>query len=350
MQRKFYSVFAYGMLAASAAQAHFTNPPAVTRQAPDKLLLSWSNTNAVDVYLSKSASEKTTGVNHLGRNKSGNLSVTVDHNERAYFTLIDQRSHEILRVAERVLPLEHGSNFRDVGGYAGAGGKHVRWGLIFRSAGQPVLNDNDLAMIGALNLKNMIDLRSSEERVLAPTKIVGVPYAAVGYSFMGMMKSAGASTNGVSLYRNFPKFLAPQLRIVFRDLLTKDAPIVYNCSAGQDRTGFVTAMILSALGVSRDTIIQDYHLSTQYRRPDYEMPKFDAATQASNPLAGFYAKMQANPKYSVPQPLKDAEGKPFLNGAFAEIDEKYGSLESYLKQEIGIGAVQLAQLRRLYLE
>src|SRR3546814_16616904 len=79
----------------------------------------------------------------------------------------------MIRVAERALPLEHGSNFRDIGGYPAAGGKHVRWGMIFRSGGTPLLNDADEQRIGALKLGEMVDLRSSEERVLAPTRISG---------------------------------------------------------------------------------------------------------------------------------------------------------------------------------
>src|SRR3546814_7040686 len=89
---------------------------------------------------------------------------------------------------ERALPLEHGSNFRDIGGYPAAGGKHVRWGMIFRSGGTPLLNDADEQRIGALKLGEMVDLRSSEERVLAPTRIYGVRYTAVGYS-MGPMSA-----------------------------------------------------------------------------------------------------------------------------------------------------------------
>src|SRR3546814_13513140 len=99
----------------------------------------------------------------------------------------------MIRVAERALPLEHGSNFRDIGGYPAAGGKHVRWGMIFRSGGTPLLNDADEQRIGALKLGAMVDLRSSEERVLAPTRIYGVRYPAVGYS-MGTMSEIGRAS------------------------------------------------------------------------------------------------------------------------------------------------------------
>ncbi len=61
--------------------------------------------------------------------------------------------------------------------------------------------------------------------------------------------------------------LAPQMRLLFNTLKRGEGPIEYNCSAGQDRTGFATALILSALGVPRETIYKDYLLSVKYRQP-----------------------------------------------------------------------------------
>src|SRR3546814_18531331 len=78
-----------------------------------------------------------------------------------------------------------------------------------------------------------------------------------------------------AVYRDFPQQLVPQLRVLFDTLLAKEGPVVYNCSAGQDRTGFATAMIMSALGVPREVIYKDYLLSTGYRKPLYELPKID---------------------------------------------------------------------------
>src|SRR5690606_17096622 len=94
-------------------------------------------------------------------------------------------------LAERVVPLEQGSNFRDIGGYATLDGKRVRQGLIYRSGATPMLTDSDLERVRALGLRNMIDLRSSEERALAPTRIEGVPYTAVGYSIGKIVEGMG---------------------------------------------------------------------------------------------------------------------------------------------------------------
>jgi protein-tyrosine phosphatase len=250
---------------------------------------------------------------------------------------------------ERLVALDHGSNFRDIGGYAAQDGKHVRWGMIYRSAATPLLTPADVARLKALGLANLVDLRSDEERLLAPTRLDGIPYSAVGYSMATMMSpSGGFDMKGI--YRNFPTLLAPQLRIIFRDLIRTREPIAYNCSAGQDRTGFATAMILSALGVPRDVIYQDYLLSTGYRHPEYELPHIDPALAATSPVASFLAKMQQDPRYAKPNPLYGADKVPFLTYSFDEIDTKWGSVDNYLRQEVGLTAQDLERLRTLYLE
>ena len=156
--------------------------------------------------------------------------------------------------------------------------------------------------------------------------------------------------NGADLYRNFPALLAPQVRIIFAHLLHDRTPIAYNCSAGQDRTGFVTALILTTLGVPYDTIVADYHLSTKFRRPEFEMPPFDPALATTNPGLKMFAAYRARPDWNVPQPLMDKDGQPFLRGAFEAIKDKWGSVEAYLQSEAGVGPDQIAQLRRDYLQ
>lgn len=329
------------------ALARVTQGEAV-RSAPDSLTLTWASTNPVDIFEQRISPAGAPRLERVAVGASeGRYVVRAPDRARRYFVLVDTRDKSRLEVAERVLPLEQGSNFRDIGGYVGAGGKRVKWGMIFRSGGQPTLNAGDQAQIQALRLKAMIDLRSSEERVLAPTKIMGVPYAAVGYSMNDLMRSSGGTPqNGLDVYRGMPRLLAPHLRIVFQDLLRGDAPLVYNCSAGQDRTGFTTALILTVLGVSREDILKDYHLSTAVRRPEWEMPAIDTAAHPGDTTAAMFAQG----RMAKPTPLKTADGRPFLDGAFAEIREKWGSVDNYLLKEAGVTAADQARLRRMYLE
>ena len=338
-------------LGASPTLAAITNA-AATRAAADQVQLGWTAPGTVDVYLAYTPDAGIAGATLVsGKDMDGKALVKVDATRRPYFLLRDAADGSVTEVSERVVPLAQGSNFRDIGGYAAADGRHVRWGLIYRSGASVMLTPDDLAKVNALGLRNMVDLRSDEERVLAPTRIDGVAYSAVGYSMAALMSgmNGGAVQNGAAVYRGFPKMLAPQLRIVFDLLKRGQGPIEYNCSAGQDRTGFTTALILSALGVPRETIIEDYHLSTTYRQPLYEMPHIDLARYPGNAVAQMFGRFQDDPAMRVARPLKEADGTPFLKGAFDEIEAKWGSVDAYLEQEIGVSAADRAELRRLYL-
>jgi len=85
------------------------------------------------------------------------------------------------------------------------------------------------------------------------------------------------STDELELYPNnwaqnaMPYTLKPQLKLYFQRAINGQAPLVVNCSAGQDRTGIASALMLSALGVPRQHIVQDYVLSTEFRRPPWSV-------------------------------------------------------------------------------
>ena len=347
------------ILGTSAAFAGTITAPVVERIAPDTLVIGWSDKDAVDVLQSDKPDGDVAAATLIsaGDRDGRHRVIAAPGAPRPYFLLRDSRSGEVVRIAERVLPLEQGSNFRDIGGYTAANGKRVRWGLIYRSGGQPLLTDADVRSVKALGIANLVDLRSDEERALAPTRLDGISYNAIGYSMSALMTTmvpAASADNPVqgmeSGYRAFPVQLAPQIRMVFRKLLAKEGPIAYNCSAGQDRTGFATGLILSALGVPRDTIYADYVLSTPSRRPQWELPPITDAMTQSNPVAGFFARFQKHPAAAEANPLVTADGTPFLTFAMAEIDNRWGSVDAYLEQAIGITKDDLAALRAAYLE
>lgn len=326
----------------------------VERIGPDQVTLHWTASGPVDVLEAVTPDADVATATLVSKaDRDGKETVkAVATAGRSYFLIRDRGDGSVARVAERLVPLQQGSNFRDIGGYPGADGKHVRWGLIYRSGATAMLTPTDVATVKGLGLTQLVDLRSDEERVLAPTRIDDVPYTAVGYSmqriFDSMKSGTAAPQNGGALYRHLPTMLAPQMRLLFAALLRKQGAIEYNCSAGQDRTGFATAMILAALGVPRDVILKDYHLSTGYRQPNFEMPEINPAAHPGNPVAVMFAR--SNGVARKAEPLYDPDGKSFLTSAFEEIDSKYGSVEGYLNTEVGITQIDIAALRTTYLE
>jgi protein-tyrosine phosphatase len=336
-------------LAPLAAQAAAPAGAVVERTSAGQLAVSWTSADPVDVLLAERPGARLGEAKLVSpRDVDGHFLATDASAPRSYFILRDARTGEITRVAERLLPLEGGSNFRDIGGYATASGKRVRWGMIYRSGGTPMLTAADLERVKALGLRNMIDLRSSEERVIAPTKIDGVAYTAVGYSMIPLISNVDRGSEGT--YRRFPKMLAPHIREIFSKLLRHEGPLAYNCSAGQDRTGFTTAIVLTALGVAPATIEADYHLSTLYRRPENEMPKLSAAMQETSPVAAFFGRYQEDSSLRKPQPLFTAEGTSYLTFALDEVNRKWGSVDGYLAAEAGVSKADLVRLRAAYTE
>lgn len=304
--------------------------------------------NPIDVWLSADAAYDQNDQRVVTQSTASHVRVASPAARRGYVILRDAAG-ETTVLGERLAPLAQGSNFRDLGGYAAADGKRVRWGKVFRSGATPLLSEADLAHVRSIGLAEMIDLRSAEERQLAPSAIAHVPYAAIGYSMLDMMPTDPAklaASSAGELYGEMPGFLAPHVRLVFNRLLGDRGPIVYNCSAGQDRTGFMTAMVLSALGVPRETILEDYHMSTAARRPEFEMPRLNPAAYPDNPVVKLFSSHQG----SKPQPLKSADGTAHLSRALAAIDQRWGSVEAYLEKEAGVSAQDIAALRAAYLE
>ncbi len=112
-------------------------------------------------------------------------------------------------------------------------------------------------------------------------------------------------------------------------MLEDSAPLVIHCTAGKDRTGFACALILHTLGVSRDTISEDYLLTNQFYRRD------------------------PNHSTDLPDEIRQVLGsvrEAFLDAAFEAIDADYGDLETYLRDGLGLDKAERAHLEARYLQ
>lgn len=257
----------------------------------------------------------------------------------------------------RVLPLEGGSNFRDLGGYRTLDGGFVRRGLVYRSGAMTSLTAADQAYLQQFDFQTVVDLRSQEEIELFPNRWVvstDADYLAHDYTFEQMMASlvdeSGKLQSIEVLYTDFHQQLQPQLKIFFEALLDERTPLVVNCSAGQDRTGVTSALLLTALGVPREMVIEDYLLSTDFRRPAAEKGDVDLVAAAeSNDFAQMMLSWSESQGASErPNPLVTAAGVPFLAYTLDRIEQDYGSVAAFLDQEIGVDPAELAQLRARY--
>ena len=267
------------------------------------------------------------------------------------YIIMQKTGGETLVAGERLLPLEKSSNFRDLGGYATREGKVVRWGKVYRSGAMPILTEADYKFLEGLGIDTIVDLRTLEERELAPDLIddrLGALFISNDYSIVPLLAKM-SSGDGENTYKGIEDTIAPQLRSMFRRVLAGEGAVVYHCSAGQDRTGVTTALMYDLLGVDRETIIKDYHLSTGYRRVEFEMPPLHANDFPNNLMAKFYLN-HAGKGPAKAEPLYTPSGQSHLAQFFTHLDARYGGTAGYLKQKLGFTEADLDRLRDIMLQ
>jgi len=169
----------------------------------------------------------------------------------------------------RTLGFEGCVNFRDLGGYRTADGRMVAWRTLFRADGLNKLTDADILLMTDLGLATVIDLRTLDEahqRGSFPVDRVPVSY--VGLPLTDVLPATedlpdwGEAAYVAGRYGAMVSEGGPMLTQAIQTLATGAAlPAVMHCSAGKDRTGVLSALILAFLGVPDETIVADYALS-----------------------------------------------------------------------------------------
>ena len=164
-------------------------------------------------------------------------------------------------VDERHVRLAGTRNLRDVGGYPAGRGRQTKWRTLFRSDALDQLPPASQAALVRRGLRLAIDLRWPTELETAPSVFVSSP--AVRYVSIALVDDAKPPPSGVrAAYFRMIDERGPQLAAVVRSLLDFESlPAVIGCAAGVDRTGMTIALILAAVGVPDDVIVEDYALS-----------------------------------------------------------------------------------------
>ena len=232
-------------------------------------------------------------------------------------------------------------NFRDLGGYQNAHGQTVRRHQLFRSdhLGSLVADDMRLLSDRLPEPVRVLDLRGVEERETAACVIAGVQVHSLAIEptivqVLAELTDAGHILTQADVvghmqdtYRGFVQNNSHRFASLFTHLLESDAPLVFHCTAGKDRTGFAAAMILLSLGVSQDDVMRDYLLTNERLKPKSEWRGL--------------APEVASVLYRV-QP-------EFIDAAFEAVTREYGDLESYMRDGLGLGEAERERLRELYL-
>ena len=264
-----------------------------------------------------------------------------------------------MSVATRVLPLEGGRNFRDLGGYSAEDGRSVRWGLIFRSGAMTGLTPSDYEYLAPLGIRVICDFRTTGEREDEPTIWQAEPAprfmtwdGVIPYDELPLnaaLKSQNATQGMIheamaGLYRAIPYVYSDRYRDLFWVLGSGEAPLAFHCSAGKDRAGIAAALLLTALGVPRETVIEDYALSDTV--VDF-MAMIDAADSQRVSDASNAALLRLPRDLLAPILWSDPA---YIMAMFDELEQNHGSAMTFIRDELGLSDKAHEKLKDLYLE
>lgn len=172
---------------------------------------------------------------------------------------------------KRIIQLENSINIRDIGGYTGLDGRKVKWGRVIRSEELCHLSNKDVSYFENLDLKHAFDFRNEAKAV----KHVDRLPETTAYHLLPIFDDLDFGMGQIDFTQ--PGTVDQFMRTVYKIQTEKRAqcfaevlkyltlpheqPILYHCTNGKDRTGFMTYLVLSLLGVDEATIISDYTLT-----------------------------------------------------------------------------------------
>ncbi|WP_293308780.1 tyrosine-protein phosphatase [Pedobacter sp. UBA5917] len=247
--------------------------------------------------------------------------------------------------AMRKVNLQGAVNFRDAGGYSTKDGRHVKWRKVYRSADLSKLTDADLAELKARKITFDVDLRGHQEAATAPDKLnPNTDYIlcpAGSDSLNTITRDLAAHKNADSIMMAFygnTRYLADRYKPFFNKLLSlpDDQSLVFHCTAGKDRTGMGAALFLYSLGVPYQTIVDDYTASNYYRR-----------AESQKAINAMVSMMHIDPQSA--KSLMDVK-KAYLDATFTAINKQYGSVDQFLKNQIGLSERDIETLKSKYLQ
>lgn len=244
-------------------------------------------------------------------------------------------------------------NFRDLGGYKTKDGYKIKNGMIFRSGELSDLSSKDeKKLLKDIKLKTIVDFRDKLEIEKSPDKkFDNINYYNI--DIMGEEYKKSPSLEGFSQAKDNPHDIMKNIYKTmilseysqnsykkFFDLLknTKNAPLVFHCFAGKDRTGLAAVYILNILDVDKDTIYKDYLKTNEFRRKANNSILDDLKNKGIS---------KAKLKYIEDMLYVD---KSYLDIAYETIDKYFGDINNYIKSVLKISSSDKDAFKDMYLD
>ncbi len=255
--------------------------------------------------------------------------------------------------------LDGAVNVRDLGGYRSSYGLQVMRGRLFRGDALSQLSGLDVERLDRLGLRTVVDFRSPGEVLLSGADRLpfGVEFASlpVGGGDLAAVFELIASGDHQRQRRELGDGRAAEFMVEINRGFVADArqreafgtglrlacsagrlPLLYHCSGGKDRTGWMTAIVLTVLGVPRQVVLRDYLLSNDFHRAGYQKLRVDLVKTG----------IVADPE--LLRPILE-QSATYLGAAFEEADRRYSSFGRFVTHGLEVSDAMLGELRRVLL-
>jgi protein-tyrosine phosphatase len=213
----------------------------------------------------------------------------------------------------------------------------------------------DRDLFRALDIHTVIDFRSTREREQRPSRlpqsgdvqVISLPMldpvrSTMAQEFRSRLVSRDfrdfdPSETITGMYRGLAIDCTDLLRSFVHTVLQAEGkPLLWHCTAGKDRAGLASAILLRLLGVPQETVIEDYMLSAEH-------------ADRKRVLMFLLRLVRGREGRDIIQPLLTVH-REWIEAAFRSIDDRWGSFEEYSVKGLDLSPVDIAQLGRLYLQ
>ena len=262
----------------------------------------------------------------------------------------------------RHIPLDGQPNFRDLGGYKTVDGRTVKWRQLFRAGELGQLSDDDVNKLAELDLRTMVNFLLPEEIekhgadrlpegvVQVSEPISGEHAARLTMQVQSSISSGDFESIPPEMNPKFHSLLMEEGKEQYAALLRAAAdpeqrPLGFHCSHGVHRTGTAAALLLSALGVPWETVRMDYLLTNEFRKEEVDatLARIRTTVADSRGVDPEDVDMTNVEAFFIVE-------EAYIDGALRAAEKKYGSMDAYIRDGLGLSTAEIETLRSSLLE
>lgn len=314
-------------------------------------ILKWETTPKIDGVLKMYVSDnpdtfdKSHPAGYAGIREGVTTYITRDNMSRKYFLLSFNDRH-FKTVGARSVTMDSIQNVREIGGYSTSQDrKTIRWGKVFRSGQLSALSEWDSIRLDNLHIKTIIDLRGEDELRESPVRYSGANIVNIPIPIKNLdnviariredkMRKRDGQLFMQDTYLGYVTDYSGQFAKAFDVFMEEDNyPILVNCSMGKDRTGYLTAMLMLALGVPEETVVKDYMASNDN-------------IKIGN-LAYMARDLSSDAQETITTLVTVDEG--LIDLVLKRIRKEYGSVDKYLTKGLGLTDKKRSTLKEILL-